>query len=59
MDDDEIVCNCMSVTLGDIKDAIENGASTFEEVQEVTNIATGCGQCEDEARRIVDELLEK
>ena len=36
MDRDEIVCNCMGVTAGEIQDAIEGGASTVEQVQEVT-----------------------
>lgn len=30
MNDDEIVCNCMSVTVKDIKDAIANGAKSLK-----------------------------
>lgn len=33
MEMDKAVCNCMSVTVGDLKAAINNGASTFK-VQE-------------------------
>lgn len=33
---DKVVCNCMNVTSRMIKDAIDNGASTLEEVQSVT-----------------------
>lgn len=58
MNDEEIVCNCTSVTVRDIKDAIENGAKSFEEVQEATHVSTVCGGCEDDVRALVEELLE-
>jgi bacterioferritin-associated ferredoxin len=58
MDDNEIVCQCTSVTVKDIKDAIENGAKSFEEVQEATQVSTVCGGCEDDVKALVEELLE-
>lgn len=57
MDNNEVVCGCMNVTVEDLKNAIANGAKSFEEVQDVTSVSTGCGQCEDSVRAIVEELL--
>ena len=45
MNRDKIVCHCCQVTNGMIKDAIDNGASTLEEVQEATDAGTVCGAC--------------
>ena len=36
MDRDEIVCNCMGITAGEIREAIEKGAKTVEDIQEAT-----------------------
>lgn len=51
---DKIVCNCMSVTNGDIKKAVYNGASTLEEVQNATGAGTVCGKCTDAVERVLD-----
>ncbi|MBC2582146.1 (2Fe-2S)-binding protein [Clostridium sp. DJ247] len=59
MDNDEVVCACINVTVQDLKDAIENGAKSFEEVQDVTQVSTGCGGCTDSVKALVDELLAK
>ena len=37
---DKVVCNCMNVTSGQIKEAVENGADTLEEVQQITGAGT-------------------
>lgn len=50
----KMVCECFGVTAGMIKDAIDNGASTLEEVQDETGAATACGICTDEVQRLVD-----
>lgn len=57
MDRDKIVCNCMGVTAGAIKDAIEAGAGSIEEIQEATGAGTVCGGCLDEVQEILDESL--
>ena len=54
MDLEKVVCNCFGVTNGMIKEAVENGASTLEEVQEVTGAGTVCGGCMDDVQRLVD-----
>ena len=40
-------CHCRNVTYGMIEDAIKNGAETFQDVQDATGAAKGCGQCKD------------
>lgn len=54
---DKIVCNCMSVTNGMIKEAVDAGASTLEEVQEATGAGTVCGVCLDDVQRLVDHFV--
>lgn len=54
MDLEKIVCECLSVTTGMIKDAVDNGATTLEDVQEATEAGTACGACVDDVQRLVD-----
>ena len=42
---DKIVCNCLSVTAGMIKDAVDAGADTLEKVQEATGAEIGRASC--------------
>lgn len=49
----------MSVTNGMIKEAIESGANTLEEVQEATNAGTVCGACLDDIQNLVNYFLEE
>lgn len=51
---DKIVCECFGVTNRQIKEAVENGASTLEEVADKTGAGTGCGACSDDLQRLVD-----
>ncbi len=59
MEDANIVCTCLDVTVGDIKKAIENGAKTPEEVMEATGAGSVCGACIDEVKSIVEKLSAK
>lgn len=59
MDMKKTVCHCFDVTIGDMAEAVENGAKTFEEIQDATNVSQGCGACEDYARNVAKELLEE
>ncbi|MDO5522143.1 MAG: (2Fe-2S)-binding protein [bacterium] len=54
---EKLVCHCRKVSNGDIKTAVENGASTFEEVQEATNVAKGCRRCKENAERVMEEFI--
>ncbi|MBO5092911.1 MAG: (2Fe-2S)-binding protein [Lachnospiraceae bacterium] len=56
MNYDKIVCNCMSVTSGMIKEAVEGGADTLEAVQDATGAGTVCGACLDDVERLVKEF---
>lgn len=54
---DKVVCFCMNVTAGMIKDAVDNGASTLEEVQEITGAGTVCGSCIENVQRLVEQFV--
>lgn len=56
---DKIVCNCMSVTYGQIKEAVDSGASTVEEVQEATEAGTVCGACLEDLERLVEHFVKE
>ncbi len=56
LDMNKVICHCMNVTVGDIKNAMDEGAKDFEEVQEITQCSTGCGTCEAHVKEVIDEL---
>lgn len=56
MDRDNVICTCFQITNGDIEDAVKEGASTYEDLQDKTGCGTGCGCCEDEVKELLDEL---
>lgn len=56
---DKTVCYCMSVTGGMIKEAVEAGAKTLEEVQAATGAGTVCGSCLEDVRRLVEEFTKE
>ena len=51
---DKIVCECFGITNGMIKEAIDSGATTLEEVQEKTDVGNACGTCIDDVQRLID-----
>lgn len=57
MNPDKIVCSCLGITNGMIKEAVDNGAKTLEEVQNVTEAGTVCGACLEDLQHLVDELV--
>lgn len=59
IEENQIVCGCMKVTAHDVVNAIKNGAKSFEEVQTVTKVGTGCGNCVESNRVLVSLLLKK
>ena len=59
MDLEKIVCNCMNVTNGMIKDAVNAGATTLEEVQETTGAGTVCGACIEDVQRLVEQFVKE
>ncbi|WP_411682408.1 (2Fe-2S)-binding protein [Clostridium thailandense] len=59
IDENQIVCGCFKITAGDIVAAVKNDAKSFEEVQAVTKVGTGCGHCLEGNKALVDYLLKK
>lgn len=57
MKPDDIVCSCIGVTMGMIKEAVDSGASNLEEVQEITSVGTGCGMCLEEVKHLIDRFV--
>ena len=56
---DKVVCSCFNVTNGMIKEAVENGATTLEEVQDATGAGTACGACNDDIQHLIDSFLKE
>ena len=54
-----IICQCMNVTDQEIEDAVLDGARTYYQLQERTKLGTVCGQCKDEAERLLGEYVRK
>ncbi len=53
MAENETICHCHDVDSDTIRAAIENGASTVEEIQDATSAGTGCGGCVDNIEEIL------
>lgn len=54
---EKVVCNCFGVTNGMIKEAVDSGASTLEEVQATVDVGTACGVCVDDVQRVIDYFV--
>lgn len=52
---DYLVCTCMGVMYSDIIEAIENGDTTYEALQESLMVGTGCNSCVPEVKEILEE----
>lgn len=57
MNKDEKVCYCFNVTVGDLQNAISDGADSVMSVKNKTNAGMGCGRCNARVEEIVAELL--
>ena len=55
--EDRVVCSCLDVTYKTIKEAIENGDKTLEDIKDENEEGNICGMCEDEIQEIIDELV--
>jgi bacterioferritin-associated ferredoxin len=51
------VCICNAVTDGDIRKAVDKGASSLCEVQGELPVGSCCGRCQEVARTVVEEYL--
>ncbi len=54
-----IICQCMNVTDYEIEHAVLEGARTYLELQERTKLGTVCGQCKDEAEKLLEDYKKK
>ncbi len=45
------ICLCKEVTDHHIKDAVEQGVKSFEDLQQQLGVATQCGECKCHARK--------
>ncbi len=54
-----IVCECMEVTDHEIEEAVLEGVRSFYELQEMTKISTGCGECRQDATMLMQEYINK
>ena len=55
----EVICYCYGITKEEIVDAIKNGATTLEEIQDITGAGTACGRCNGAIENILKEELNK
>ena len=54
-----VVCKCMNITDREIEQAVLDGARTLYELQERTKLGTVCGNCKEEATRLLAEYVKK
>lgn len=55
MKNDTIICNCMQITLEELREALKKGVATLESLQDEIGVATGCGRCAPQVTRIADK----
>jgi len=53
------ICQCMNVTDHEIEDAVLEGVRAYFELQEHTKLGTVCGQCKDEATKLLGDYIKK
>ncbi len=54
MNDDEVICFCLGVTAGDIRNAMKDGAKSLEEIMAATQAGTACGTCIDRIENLLN-----
>ncbi|MCB9001324.1 MAG: (2Fe-2S)-binding protein [Bacteroidales bacterium] len=60
MRNENYICNCQLVTVSEIEDAVEkHGAATFEAIQNVTKVSTGCRRCYASAKSLAEGYIDK
>ncbi len=55
MSDDDLICICMTVSRGEIKNAIQAGHQTLDSLKSTLYCCTGCGTCEGRVQAILEE----
>ncbi len=57
MDSGEIICNCMQITLEEIIEAINSGATSLDLLQETIEVGTGCGRCLPQIKKVLADKV--
>lgn len=57
MNFEQVVCYCTGVTNGMIKEIVDAGANTLEEVQAETGAGTVCGACAENIEHLVESFV--
>jgi len=58
--EDNIICNCMSVSEHEIVYSIQKqDAVTLQDIEDITGAMSGCGSCTEEVEDILQRELEK
>ena len=50
------ICRCLGITDKDIENAFQNGARSWEQLQQATKIGTSCGTCKEKAVELLHGL---
>jgi len=50
------ICNCLGITDKDLERAWQNGARSWEDLQDATKIGTVCGSCKAKAQELLHEF---
>lgn len=50
------ICHCLEITDKDIENAFQNGARTWDQLQQATKIGTVCGGCKEKALELLHEF---
>jgi nitrogen fixation NifU-like protein len=58
-EEERVVCQCMNITDQEIEHAVLEGARTFNDLQEMTKVGTGCGECTDEVMQLLEAYQNK
>jgi bacterioferritin-associated ferredoxin len=56
---DSPLCYCTRTTAAKILDLIEQGKNSLEEIINSTGVTTGCGACDYEVAKLVEQELNK
>lgn len=51
----KVVCGCNMVTFDDVKNQLDNGLNTFEEISKQTKAGTTCGHCKAFVENIIKQ----
>lgn len=58
MNGNHIVCECNGTTVAQIERAVQEGARSFEEVQEKLHIGKQCIKCKELAKLLIESFVE-